>query len=100
MELTTREMASGCIKNIDIQEKQLEVRIPPGVVSGSKLCLPASKTQGLGDIKLGIVLRVSDDTEENIYISKDLNICMESTNIKSITGKQLLVLPKDMNRGI
>lgn len=69
LELTTREMASGCIKNIDIQEKQLEVRIPPGVVSGSKLCLPASKTQGLGDIKLGIVLRVSDDTEEkHLYI--------------------------------
>lgn len=45
------------------------MRIPPGVVSGSKLCLPASKTQGLGDIKLGIVLRVSDDTEEkHLYI--------------------------------
>lgn len=65
LELSSLELASGCIKNIDIQGKQLDVRIPSGVVSGTKLRLPASKTQGLGDIKLNIVLQTSGETEES-----------------------------------
>ncbi|WP_455564398.1 Hsp70 family protein [Akkermansia massiliensis] len=58
------EMASGCVKTADIQGKQFDIRIPPGVTAGTRLRLPASKTEGLGDIELEVVLQNSEGAKE------------------------------------
>lgn len=69
LELSTHEMKSGCVKNIEIQGKTLEVRIPPGISSGTKLRLPAPKTQGLGEILTHIkLLPSSPSSEKPLYV--------------------------------
>lgn len=83
------EMASGCVKTADIQGKQFDIRIPPGVTAGTRLRLPASKTEGLGDIELE-VLQSSGDTKEsslhqftpkNNYNEQDINDPLVTTEI-------------------
>ncbi len=46
--LSPEEMASGSTQAFSIDGKSLEVRIPVGVKSGTRLRLSADKTQGLG----------------------------------------------------
>ena len=63
------EMLSGCVKTVDIQGNQFDVRIPSGVAAGTRLRLPASKTKGLGDIELELVLQDPGDAKEKpLYI--------------------------------
>ncbi len=50
--LTASQMASGCTKSFGLKGKWLSVRVPAGTKAGARLRLPASQTQGLGEVSL------------------------------------------------
>jgi DnaJ-class molecular chaperone len=104
-EVTLREAAEGTTRLVDVEGKRLEITIPPGVDTGSRIRL-TGKAPGGGD--LHVVVRQLPDpvfTRRGADLERDLSLTLEEAllggevTVRTPTGRVSLKIPAGTQPG-
>ncbi len=97
-EVTLREVATGTDRVVQVGERRLEVRIPPGVSDGQRIRLPRTGTEHTSDATL--IVRVRPDpvfSRDGADLTRDVVLTLrqallgDEVPIETIAGKRLLL---------
>lgn len=97
-EVTLREVATGTDRIVQIGDRRLEVRIPPGVADGQRIRLPRTATEYTSDATL--IVRVAPDpvfTRDGADVTREVTITLRQAllgaevPVETVAGKRLLL---------
>jgi curved DNA-binding protein len=97
-EVSLREVATGTDRIVQIGDRRLEVRIPPGVADGQRIRLPRTGTEHTGDATL--VVRVRPDamfSRDGADLTREVTLSLRQAllggevAVETVTGKRLLL---------
>jgi DnaJ-class molecular chaperone len=97
-EVTLREVATGTDRIVQVGDRRLEVRIPPGVADGQRIRLPRTGTDHTSDATL--IVRVARDpafTRDGADVTREVNLTLRQAllggevPVETVSGKRLLL---------
>ena len=109
-EITLQEAYQGTTRLFEVDGRRLEVKIPPGARTGTKVRVPEAITTGLPGQKgdLYLVIKVMDNSNfdrkgNNLYTDVEIDLYTAvlggETTVETLSGKVVLTIPPGTQPG-